>query len=184
MIANVREPYASLPVYARAVSAVNTALLDGKPLNVHADEAVVTGEHERACIVVIPHHQLGGVSVLVWSDAAGVQLSWSYITTLMRHDDIDRAVGVGTLLTSNDVDSVASALVVEMSRPITVQVKSTRLMRPTLECSIELDGQRKIIGRVRSGQFPEFEGVLTTSLAADPLPFEIAVPLNEWHQSN
>jgi hypothetical protein len=71
-----------------------------------------------------------------------------------------------------------------MSRPITVQVKSTRLMRPTLECSIEVDGQFKIIGRLQSGQLPEFEGVLTTSLGADPLPFEMAVPLKEWHHSD
>lgn len=179
-----RSPYASsLPVYANAISAVDRVLRELEPQNVDVGEVVVTGERERACIVVIPHHQLGGISLLVWSDVQGIQLSWGHVTTLSRHDDVDLAVRVSRPIASGEIEGIDRALSAEMRRPIAVQFKSRKLGNSMVECSIDIDGQHSVIGRVRLGEGAKFEGPLTTTLADGALPFTVRVPLEELRRS-
>ena len=182
VISDVLEPYASLPVYANAIRAVDRILREATPRNVNVDEVIVTGERDRACIVVMPHHQLGGVSLLIWSNLEGVQLSWGHVTTLRTHDDLDLAVRVSRLIAPDDLVGIDSALAAEAIRPISVRRRSPRVVKSRLECSIDIDGNRTVIGRVQAGG-ATFDGVLTTTLSDRTLPFTVRIPVEELRRS-
>ena len=152
-------------------------------MNVRIDQVVVSGEGEAVCVVLIPRRQLGGLALIVWSDLRGVQLCWSYVTTLRRHDKIDLAVRVTVLSAEPDVDAIAEALFAEMARPIEVQIRARRLRKPNVECSLEIDGGRRVIGRIPFGGSADVTGVLTTSLAQGSLPFEVPVAIVELRRT-
>ena len=183
MIINVPTVYGSSPIHAGMLNAIDDALEPHQPTNVRVEEVIVTGEGEPVCIVLIPHHQLGGVALIVWSDVRGVQLCWGYVTTLRRHDEIDLGSSVGQPLAVEEGDAIADAISVEMGRPINVQLRPRRLGKPRLECSLEIDGRKAVIGRVPFDGLARFERPLTTTLTRGALPFEVAVPLGEWRDS-
>lgn len=183
MTLDVPAIYRSTPLHAGAVNAVDQVLRHQQPLNVHAGEVVVTGEGEPVCILLIPHRQLGGVALIVWSDDRGVELSWGHVTTLRRHDQIDLAVRVRHPIAAGDVEAITGAISAEMARPITVQLRRRRFGKPTMECSIEIDGKAEVIGRFPLRGRARFTEVLTITLVEGSVPFEVPVPLGELRRS-
>lgn len=183
MIVDAPLMYRSSSLHASMLNVIDLVLQQHQPSNVQAEEIVVTGEGEAVCIVLIPHHQLGGVALLVWSDVRGVQLCWGRVTSLRRHDEIDLAVRARHPIAPDDVDAVADAISVEMVRPIKAQLRPRRFAGPTVECSLEIDGEAKVIGRFPFSDRIRFAGVLTTTLAGGALPFEVSVPIAELRRS-
>lgn len=174
--------YRSSTVHGSVIRAVDNVLDQGEATNVNVDEIIVTGERGAVCIVIVPHHLLGGVSLVAWSDDRGVQLSWGLITTLRRHDDIDTTVRVSPFIAPGDTEATVNALAAEFERPIRVQMEARRLQKPVLTCSIDNDGEQVIVGRLPY-ESPPFAGDLVTSLARGPLPFASPVPSKEWRRS-
>jgi hypothetical protein len=179
MTIDVPAIYRSSPLYAVMLNGIDHALAQHQPSNVRAEEIIVTGEAECVCIVLMPHHQLGGVALIVWSDVSGVQLRWGRVTTLRRHDEIDLATSVGQPIAVDDATQIAGAISVEMVRPIRVQFRPRKLGKPRLECSLEIDGRTAVIGRLTFEGQARFEGELITTLGQGSMPFEVAVPLGE-----
>lgn len=168
--------YRASPLHAGTLKVIDHAIEQLQPANLRTDEVVVTGEGEGTCIVLMPHHQLGGVALIVWSDSKGVQLRWGQVTTLRYHDEIDLAKAVGERIATGEIDAMAEAISAEMRRLIDVQHRPQRVGKPRLECSVAIDDRRRVIGRLPLASEARFEGVLTTSLAEGSLPVEVAVP--------
>lgn len=183
MTIEVPPTYRSSPLHAVTVSAVEQALQHRQPLNVRVDEIVVTGEGEPVCILLIPHRQLGGVALIVWSGARGVELGWGQVTTLRRHDDIDLAVRVSGPIAAGNADGIVGGISAEMARPIRVRLRARRVRKPRVECSIEIDGKTAVVGRLSLGSRTPFSESLTTTLVEGSLPFDVPVPLGEWRRS-
>jgi hypothetical protein len=177
--AKVPEKYRTALPYVHAVRALDSALREGSPLNVSVDELIVSGERERVAILVIPHHQLGGVALLVWSDMTGIVLSWGHVVTLRRHDDIDMSLRVDPAVPFGDHEAAAASLATELGRPIVVEPIFAGPRKGRLECSIEVDSHRRAIGGPRFTNLAIPDKTVTTSLASDPLAFTVPVPLDE-----
>jgi len=61
---------------------VRLALDKLRPENVDSSAVIVTGEGSEVDIVIVPHRDLGGVSLVLWTDSNGTQLMWAGIVDL------------------------------------------------------------------------------------------------------
>jgi len=75
--------------HGHVVAAVRRLLEVRAPRMVEPAETFVTGEGSAVCILVIPHHWLGGLSLVVWSDPREIVVLWAAVTNLDDHDAID-----------------------------------------------------------------------------------------------
>jgi hypothetical protein len=82
--------------YERQFLAALVDLLDelGAP-QIDESETALTGEGSHVLIVLIPHRALGGVSIVVWLDANGAQVTWAQVSCLETHDSLDLGILVG-----------------------------------------------------------------------------------------
>src|SRR5260370_35566950 len=59
-------------------------------MNLNRDAITVTAEGPAVGIVLLPHQDLGGYSLVLRVDDRHVMLVWAGVTDLKYHDDIDR----------------------------------------------------------------------------------------------
>jgi hypothetical protein len=158
-----------------AVVADVLALLgDEQAENVDRQAITVEGEGPEVEIVVIPHRDLGGLSLVVVNDHFGTYLRWTAISAYL-HDDIDVATQVVRLTHLGEWRvALREQLRGELSRPITVCSKSGWLGQ-RLECSIHTDRERRV-AFLRTKEI-RLARPIVTSLARGPdLGFSMPVP--------
>jgi len=160
-----------------------------KPANVDLTEVTVSGEGSAVGIVLIPHHDLGGLSLVAWCEAADVTLLWAGVTDLGRHDQIDLGQRAARLSGADCTEgAIRAALDREFGRPIRTRLKRTRLLRLwQLRCEVELDDRRADLFVSNVGRPPVEGGGLVdcgeTSLAGPARPAgHWPVPIERWRQ--
>jgi len=124
----------------RAVDLVRKVLDAEQPRNVTPASVTVTGESTEVGIILLPHQDLGGYSLVLWLDDRRAALGWAGLKDLARHDDIDLAHWVSQVNESaSDADSaIRAALAAELDRPIRVTIRKTRIRRRRQRwCAIE-----------------------------------------------
>jgi len=77
-----------LPVN-HALDLVRQVMDAEEPQNIDPASVTVTGEGAEVGIILLPHQDLGGYSLVIWFDARQLSLVWAGITDLERHDDLD-----------------------------------------------------------------------------------------------
>ena len=95
-------------------------------------------------VMLLPHRDLGGYSLVLWFDAQQLSLMWAGVTDLERHDDLDLGRLASRLHGANrgSDEAVKAALAAELSRPIHVTLHKTRIRRRwQLSCAVELSGR-------------------------------------------
>lgn len=173
--------------HASVLAVFRSALARARPAQVRPDEAATTGEGPAVCILVVPHHCLGGVALVAWSDADGVDVLWADVGDLGRHDGIDLGPRVASVRRheprwEEQLDQVVTA---ELARPLTLR---PRFVGPELEsvvATIELDGETKTLSRVRSGKrrlWGRRDGEPEVTSLAAPEPPTVAIPV-PWRKS-
>src|SRR5690348_13230537 len=97
-LSGIPSEYANHPQHGPLLRGINKVLEDQAPGHLSPAEVFVTGEKLDMCIVLLPHHCLGGTSLIVTSQASfpananiedSVWLSWAQVTDLETHDEID-----------------------------------------------------------------------------------------------
>jgi len=58
---------------------VREVLEQVQPNNVDSSAPIVTGEGPEVEIVIVPHRDLDGVSLVAWTDHAAARLLWAYV---------------------------------------------------------------------------------------------------------
>ena len=164
---------------------------DHQPMNLNRDAITVTAEGPAVGIVLLPHQDLGGYSLVLWVDDRHVMLVWAGVTDLKYHDDIDLGREVLRIDrgTSAGDDAIAAAMASEFSRPIRVILRKTRIRRRwQLLCAVEVSN-RWLETYVADAKPPETgQGVReveagTTSLLGPGRPMiRQPVPLAAWHR--
>jgi hypothetical protein len=143
-----------------------------RPENVDAAGMTVSGEGPEVEIVILPHRDLDGVSLVVMTDRRSARLLWAHVGDLSYHDDLDLGVVVESFLYEGTWRArLQEAIAAELSRPIRVQSRKGLFGRPHVECSIVMGDRDRRIGAVRLPRDREGEGVeMTTTLAGGPRP--------------
>lgn len=144
-----------------------------RPENIDPAGMTVTSEGPEVEIVIVPHRDLDGVSLIAWTDQRSARLLWAHVGDLSYHDDLDLGVVVASFLYEGDWRArLQEAVVAELSRPIRIQSRSGLLGRPRIECSIVMGGRDRRIGIVRLPRNQEERATeMTTSLAGGPRPW-------------
>ncbi|HXN57774.1 MAG TPA: hypothetical protein VN912_04210, partial [Candidatus Angelobacter sp.] len=90
------------------------------PQMIDPTDTFITGEGVEVCILVIPHHWLGGVSLVVRSFQLGVDLLWAAVTDLSYHDQIDlgHVICRWPAATVSHLNELQARLTEELSRQI------------------------------------------------------------------
>jgi hypothetical protein len=182
---------ASTPLILQATDLVWRALHERTAQNVELDAVTVTGEGPEVGILLIPHRDLGGYSLVVWVTRSRISLSWGGVRDLSYHDDIDLAKPAfemdGPGWANNAV--VRAALAAEMRRPIRITVRRTRIRRRwQLWCAVELSGQLapSFVQDVFAPSMSSKDRILeigTTSLEGpERPPIRWPVPLVAWRR--
>ena len=150
-------------------------------------QTFITGEGVDVCILVIPHRWLGGLSLVVWSFPAGINLLWAAVTDLRDHDQIDFGYMVARWpqARTKDLGELEATLADELSRPIewrqTYRGVSPRPRRVT--AGLDQDGKRASLELLRSVSLwplPGRDVVEQTALdAAQPPSFRLPVPIDK-----
>jgi len=115
-----------------------------RPRNIDPASVTVTGEGREVGIILLPHQDLGGYSLVLWFDARNLLLLWAGVTDLERHDDMDLGRLALRLEGANwgGGEAVKAALTAELRRPIHATLRRTRVRRRwQLFCAIELSGR-------------------------------------------
>ncbi len=171
--------------HGEAVSAVRRVLETHVPRQVDGSETFITGEGLEVCILVIPHHWLGGVSLVVWSEPPEVNLRWAAVTDLSNHDSIDLGHVVATVPVGSpgDFDQLTEKLEDELSRPIQWRYRlGGPAQSPQSVRAVFKDGDREITISVVRKLSPlpgaRNEVAEQTSLSAAEAPrFRLPVPI-------
>jgi hypothetical protein len=115
-----------------------------QPQNVIRESVTVTGEGPAVGIILLPHQDLGGFSLVVWVDERHVILEWAGVTDLKYHEEIDlgrEALRLDRSVADGD-DAARAAIATEISRPIHAILRKTRIRRQwQLWCAIQLSGR-------------------------------------------
>ncbi|MCW2922093.1 MAG: hypothetical protein JWL76_1967 [Thermoleophilia bacterium] len=127
------------------LAAVRHVLDEARPHQVLPEQTVVAHEDPGAPLAaVIPHRSLDGLALIVFGggQSGGLQpnraaISWGWITTLRRHDELDAATSVKEVGTSEDFVALQDALRLELGRAIDVRVSLRKWRAPLLTCSVE-----------------------------------------------
>jgi len=150
-------------------------------------ETFITGEGVEVCILVIPHHWLGGVSLVVRSLPAATDLLWAGVTDLSDHDQIDlgHVVARWPAGQGNHLDAVKAKLGEELSRRLewrqTYRGMSTRPRR-VMALLEHADKRIKVdvMWKLSLSPFPRREVIEQTSLdSAEPPAFRLPVPIDK-----
>ena len=182
---------ASNPLTSRVLDMVRRVLRERTAHNVELDSVTVTGEGPDVGIVLIPHRDLGGYSLIVWIYENRISLSWGGVVDLSYHDDIDLAKQAFALDGKGWAgnEAVRVALDAEITRPIHVTLQRTRVLRRwQLFCAVELSGQLapSFVRDVPPPSTPGRGGVVkigTTSLVGpERLLTRWPVPLAAWRR--
>jgi hypothetical protein len=115
-----------------------------QPRNIDPASVTVTGEGPEVGIILLPHQDLGGYSLVLWFDARHLSLLWAGVTDLERHDDLDLGRLVLRLEGASwgSDEALKAALTAELRRPIHVTLRRTRIRRRwQLSCAIESSGR-------------------------------------------
>lgn len=162
-----------------------------QPQNVVRESVTVTGEGPAVGIILLPHQDLGGYSLVLWVDERHVILEWAGVTDLRDHDEM--RLGRQVLRLDRSVpasdDAARAAIATEIGRPIHASLKKTRIRRRwQLWCAIELSGRwrenyacdtKAPVGATAGGVVEAG----TTSLLGPGRPLiHEPVPLAAWHR--
>jgi hypothetical protein len=148
---------------------VGSAVEDGPSANVDPTSITVTSEGPEIEIVIVPHRDLGGVSLVAWTDRHGVRLLWASVGDLSTHDDLDLGFVVERIPYEGDWQGhLRDAIARELNRPIRLRTRRG-FFSACVECWIEAAGKTRRIGVLRAprddlGSATE----ITTSLAGGP----------------
>jgi hypothetical protein len=174
-----------------ALDLVGEVLDASQPQNLNRASVTVADEGPSVGIILLPHEDLGGYSLVFWVDERHVILSWAGVTDLKRHDDIDLGRQVfGTDRCAQDGDeAVRGALDEELRRLIHVTLRRTRIRRRwQLWCALEPATRRSdtYVCDVATPATAQADRLLdggTTSLIGPGRPaIRQTVPLADWHR--
>jgi hypothetical protein len=166
---------------------VRLALDELRPENVDSSAVTITGEGSEVGIVIVPHRDLGGVSLVLWTDTNCTQLIWAGIGDLSTHDDIDLGEVVKQIPHEGNWRlTLSDAIAAEFSRPIRITYRRSFLGKPRIDCYItvaERDKRLRVLRPKPSQRRTTSKPLDTaaTSLAAGP-PTWFSVPpaLDKW----
>lgn len=172
------------------MDALTRVLQELGPENLDPSAVTVTGEGAKVEIVIVPHRDLGGVSLVLWTDDRGTEILWAGISDLSTHDDID--LGIGVARVPNDgawTDMLVEALASELRRPIYLKRHRGVLGSSRVDCYVVLENDNALwLRALRPAWTPgapettSWEAV--TSLASGPrLPFSIPPQLENWRRN-
>lgn len=132
------------PLDDRALALLGQVLDVEQPTNVDRSSVTVTGEGPEVGIILVPHQDLAGFSLVLLFDPGHMDLLWAGVTDLKYHDDIDlgrRATRLDGPNWGGD-EAVKAALSAELRRTIHTTLRRTRILRRwQLSCAIELSGK-------------------------------------------
>jgi hypothetical protein len=164
---------------------VGTVLEQAGPENIDPKGPVVTGEGPEVEIVIIAHRDLGGVSMVAWSDTHDARLVWANVGDLSTHDDLDLGVVVERIAFKGDWHGrLREAIAAELRRPVRLRSRSGWFRRRRVECWINIAGRDQRIGTLRPPKDQVSGGPqeMTTSLAGGPRPwFSLAPDITGKH---
>jgi len=151
---------------------VRAVLEQVQPDNVDSSAPIVIGEGPEVEIVIVPHRDLDGVSLVAWTDHATARLLWAYVGDLSRHDDIDVGVVVERMRCEGDwYGHMREALVAELRRTIELRTRHGLLGGERVECRIRVNGKATRIGVLRIPKTESSaEAEMTTSLVSGGRP--------------
>jgi len=160
------------PLSAILTQLVGRALEQEQPENVDPAGTTLTGEGPEVEIVIVPHRDLGGISLVAWTDQYDARLLWANVGDLSTHDDLDLGVVVARIRYEDDWRRrLGEALAAELVRPIHLRSQRGLFGAPRVECWIEAAWKNKRIGVLRpSRSLIGAETEMTTSLAGGPGP--------------
>src|SRR2546425_6138252 len=148
-------------------------------------ETFITGEREEVCILVIPHHWLGGVSLVVLARPEFVDLRWAVVSDLSDHDQIDLGYVVDRWPSVNvPFQRLGAVLAEEFSRPIEWScLYRGEAARPRrIRAYVNLSGNRKrldVLSQLTLWPSPHREVIERTSLRSANAPaFRLPVPID------
>ena|SRR5437870_5458116 len=150
-------------------------------------ETFITGEGIEVCILVIPHHWLGGVSLVVRSYPHGIDLLWAAVTDLSDHDQLDfgHVVARWSAPTSDALRELEARMAEELSRRIDWrQTYRGRSSTPRRLTAVFHDAGRRVnldvLHSVSLWPWSRRDVVETTALDAEyPPAFRLPVPINK-----
>ncbi len=180
----------TLPVN-HALDLVRQVMDAEEPQNIDPASVTVTGEGAEVGIILLPHQDLGGYSLVIWFDARQLSLVWAGITDLERHDDLDLgwlAIRLDGASRGND-EAVKAALAAELRRPIHVTLNRTRIRRRwQLSCAVELSRRLSetyvcdVAPPSISGGKARVEAGITSLAGPGRTEMRWPVPLTAWHR--
>ena len=180
----------ALPVN-HALDLVRQVMDAEEPQNVDPASVTVTGQGPEVGIILLPHQDLGGYSLVLWLDARQLSLMWAGVTALERHDDLDLgrlAIRLDGASRGND-KAVKTALAAELRRPIHVTLNRTRIRRRwQLSSAVELSGRwsETYVSDVAppsiAGGKARVDAGITSLAGPGRTEMRWPVPLTAWHR--
>ena len=179
------------PLVNRAMDLVREVMDAEQPQNIDPASVTVTGEGPEVGIILLPHQDLGGYSLVLWFDARQLSLLWAGVTDLERHDDLDlgrlavRLDGAGR----GSDEAVKAALTAELRRPIRATLHRTRIRRRwQLSCAVELSGRWSdtyvcdVAPPSIAGSEATVDAGITSLMGPGRTEMRWPVPLTAWHR--
>jgi hypothetical protein len=158
-----------------------------RPKNVDSSAVTVTGEGSHVGIVIVPHRDLGGVSLVLWTDSNGTQLIWAGIVDLSTHDDIDLGEVVKRIPHEGDWGmKLSHAIATEFNRPIRLKYRSGFLGKPRIDCYITVARHTKRLRVLRPTpaqwrtNMKPLDTAVTSLRAGTPTWFSVPPALDQW----
>jgi hypothetical protein len=170
------------------VDVVKRVLEEQRPENVDTSAVTVTGEGDKVKIVIVPHRDLGGVSLVLWTDENGTQLSWAGVGDLSTHDDIDLGAFVTRILHEGSWTArLRDALADELRRPIRLRYRQGLFGGQRIDCFVAIDHREKRLAVLRPmspprAVDPSARETVTSLATRPPLPFAIPPPVENWRR--
>jgi hypothetical protein len=134
----------------RLAELVHAVLDQVRPQNIDHGGTTVTGEGPEVEIVIVPHRDLDGVSLVAWTDGRNARLLWAQVGDLSTHDDLDLGVVVESIPEEGDWQgSLRETIAAELRRPIRLQSRTgwlrirwslRRVVAPTYLCVLPRRG--------------------------------------------
>jgi hypothetical protein len=179
------------PLLNHALDLVRQVIHAEEPKNIDSASVTVTGEGPDVGIILLPHQDLGGYSLVLWFDARQLSFVWAGVTDLERHDDLDlgrHATRLDGATRGND-EAIKTALTAELRRPIHVTLDRTRIRRRwQLSCAVELSGRWSetfvcdVAPPSVAGGEASVDAGLTSLMGPGRTEMRWPVPLAAWHR--
>jgi hypothetical protein len=179
------------PLVNHALDLVRQVMDAEEPQNIDLSSVTVTCEGPEVGIILLPHRDLGGYSLVLWFDARQLSLLWAGVTDLERHDDLDLgrlAIRLdGASRGSNE--AVKAALTAELRRPIHATLHRTRIRRRwQLSCAVELSGRwsdayvSDVAPPSTAGGEASVDAGITSLMGPGRTEMRWPAPLTAWHR--